>query len=203
MTHASPSTGTMSRTGRSRSTSRSSQERCRRCSRRAAATDAPAPSPALPNIVEQGRFEHADHALEARLESAVADPRAWRWSLSLLRRWRRRLPRRQRLPARHDGQAAHPCRRMANCRRRGARLVDRSAATIRSVPRGNISCRSSAKCRPPERRRRKSRPRSVTQLQQKLGLSDRPEASVEIAEFRPIFLSGDVQTPGQYAYGPI
>lgn len=40
------------------------------------------------------------------------------------------------------------------------------------------------------------------QLQQKLGLSDRPEASVEVAEFRPVFLSGDVQTPGKYPYGP-
>ncbi len=40
------------------------------------------------------------------------------------------------------------------------------------------------------------------QLQQRLGLSDRPEASVEIAEFRPIFIAGDVQTPGKYPYGP-
>jgi exopolysaccharide production protein ExoF len=40
------------------------------------------------------------------------------------------------------------------------------------------------------------------QLQQKLGLSDRPEASVEVAEFRPVFLSGDVQTPGKYPYDP-
>jgi exopolysaccharide production protein ExoF len=39
-------------------------------------------------------------------------------------------------------------------------------------------------------------------LQQKLGLPDRPEASVELAEFRPIFVSGDVQTPGRYPYNP-
>lgn len=39
-------------------------------------------------------------------------------------------------------------------------------------------------------------------LQQKLGLSDRPEASVEVAEFRPIFIAGDVQTPGRYPYDP-
>lgn len=39
-------------------------------------------------------------------------------------------------------------------------------------------------------------------LQQKLGLPDRPQASVEIAEFRPIFVSGDVQTPGRYPYDP-
>lgn len=39
-------------------------------------------------------------------------------------------------------------------------------------------------------------------LQQKLGLPDRPEASVEIAEFRPVFLAGDVQTPGKYPYAP-
>lgn len=40
------------------------------------------------------------------------------------------------------------------------------------------------------------------QLQQKLGLPDRPEASVEVAEFRPVFLAGDVQTPGKYPYDP-
>ena len=39
-------------------------------------------------------------------------------------------------------------------------------------------------------------------LQQKLGLPDRPEASVELAEFRPIFVSGDVETPGRYPYDP-
>jgi len=40
------------------------------------------------------------------------------------------------------------------------------------------------------------------QLQQKLGLVDRPSASVEITEFRPVFVTGDVQTPGKYAYLP-
>jgi exopolysaccharide production protein ExoF len=40
------------------------------------------------------------------------------------------------------------------------------------------------------------------QLQQKLGLPDRPEASVEIAEFRPVFIAGDVQNPGKYPYDP-
>jgi len=39
-------------------------------------------------------------------------------------------------------------------------------------------------------------------LQQKFGLLDRPDASVELAEFRPVFVSGDVQTPGQYPYAP-
>jgi exopolysaccharide production protein ExoF len=39
-------------------------------------------------------------------------------------------------------------------------------------------------------------------LQQKLGLPDKPEASVEVAEFRPVFISGDVQTPGRYPYDP-
>lgn len=39
-------------------------------------------------------------------------------------------------------------------------------------------------------------------LQQKLGLPDRPDASVELAEFRPIFVSGDVETPGKYPYDP-
>jgi exopolysaccharide production protein ExoF len=40
------------------------------------------------------------------------------------------------------------------------------------------------------------------QLQQKFGLIDKPAASVEIAEFRPVFVSGDVQTPGRYPYLP-
>jgi polysaccharide biosynthesis/export protein ExoF len=40
------------------------------------------------------------------------------------------------------------------------------------------------------------------QLQQKLGLIDRPDASVELAEFRPFFISGEVQTPGRYPYVP-
>lgn len=39
-------------------------------------------------------------------------------------------------------------------------------------------------------------------LQQKFGLLDRPEASVELAEFRPLFIAGDVQTPGRYPYVP-
>ena len=39
-------------------------------------------------------------------------------------------------------------------------------------------------------------------LQQKFGLPDRPDASVELAEFRPVFVSGDVQTPGKYPYDP-
>src|SRR4051812_37703561 len=39
-------------------------------------------------------------------------------------------------------------------------------------------------------------------LQQKLGLPDRPDASVELAEFRPVFVSGDVETPGKYPYDP-
>ena len=40
------------------------------------------------------------------------------------------------------------------------------------------------------------------ELQQKFGLSDRPDASVELAEFRPVFVSGDVRTPGRYPYDP-
>jgi exopolysaccharide production protein ExoF len=40
------------------------------------------------------------------------------------------------------------------------------------------------------------------ELQQKFGLLDRPEASVELAEFRPVFISGEVQTPGKYPYDP-
>jgi exopolysaccharide production protein ExoF len=39
-------------------------------------------------------------------------------------------------------------------------------------------------------------------LQQKFGLVDQPEASVEVAEFRPIFVAGDVTTPGKYPFAP-
>jgi polysaccharide biosynthesis/export protein ExoF len=39
-------------------------------------------------------------------------------------------------------------------------------------------------------------------LHQKFGLVSKPEASVELAEYRPFFISGDVQTPGQYPYIP-
>nr|WP_245444890.1 polysaccharide biosynthesis/export family protein [Mesorhizobium soli] len=41
-----------------------------------------------------------------------------------------------------------------------------------------------------------------TELQQKFGLLDKPEASVELAEYRPVFLSGDVQSPGRYPFAP-
>lgn len=40
------------------------------------------------------------------------------------------------------------------------------------------------------------------QLQQTLGLLSRPDASVEVAEFRPVFISGDIQNPGKYSYDP-
>ncbi|MDQ0458384.1 polysaccharide biosynthesis/export family protein [Rhizobium paknamense] len=39
-------------------------------------------------------------------------------------------------------------------------------------------------------------------MQQLFGLRDRPSASVEIAEYRPIFMMGAVQTPGQFPYAP-
>lgn len=39
-------------------------------------------------------------------------------------------------------------------------------------------------------------------LQDKFALLDRPEASVELAEFRPFFISGDVENPGRYPYDP-
>jgi exopolysaccharide production protein ExoF len=41
-----------------------------------------------------------------------------------------------------------------------------------------------------------------TGLQQKFGLLDRPAASVEVAEYRPFFVSGDVENPGRYPYMP-
>lgn len=39
-------------------------------------------------------------------------------------------------------------------------------------------------------------------LQQKLGLIDLPETSVEIVEFRPVYVSGVVQLPGKYIFEP-
>lgn len=40
------------------------------------------------------------------------------------------------------------------------------------------------------------------QLQSKFALRNLPSASVEVAQFRPIFLTGDVETPGEYPYAP-
>ncbi len=39
-------------------------------------------------------------------------------------------------------------------------------------------------------------------LQSKFALRNLPSASVEVAQFRPVFLTGDVQTPGEYPYAP-
>ncbi|MCP9229067.1 polysaccharide biosynthesis/export family protein [Mesorhizobium sp. M0833] len=39
-------------------------------------------------------------------------------------------------------------------------------------------------------------------LQRKLALADRPEASVEMAQYRPFYISGEVQAPGQYPCVP-
>lgn len=39
-------------------------------------------------------------------------------------------------------------------------------------------------------------------LQNQLGLRDLPSASVELAQYRPVYLSGDVQTPGEYPFVP-
>ncbi len=39
-------------------------------------------------------------------------------------------------------------------------------------------------------------------LQQLFGLADRPSASVELAQYRPIYLAGEVQTPGEYPFAP-
>ncbi|WEX08170.1 polysaccharide biosynthesis/export family protein [Chelativorans sp. AA-79] len=41
-----------------------------------------------------------------------------------------------------------------------------------------------------------------TTLQEKFGLADKPEAAVELAEYRPFYMAGDVQTPGQYPFVP-
>jgi exopolysaccharide production protein ExoF len=40
------------------------------------------------------------------------------------------------------------------------------------------------------------------QLQHTLGLLDEPSASVEVAQFRPVFITGDLDKPGQYPYQP-
>lgn len=40
------------------------------------------------------------------------------------------------------------------------------------------------------------------QLRSQFALRNLPSASVEIAEFRPVFLAGDVHTPGEYPYAP-
>ncbi len=39
-------------------------------------------------------------------------------------------------------------------------------------------------------------------MQVLFGLKDLPSASVEIAEYRPIYIAGEVQTPGAYPYAP-
>ncbi|MDK4740196.1 polysaccharide biosynthesis/export family protein (plasmid) [Rhizobium sp. CB3060] len=39
-------------------------------------------------------------------------------------------------------------------------------------------------------------------LQKQFGLRDRPSASVELSQFRPIYLTGEVQNPGQYPFVP-
>ncbi|WP_281029381.1 polysaccharide biosynthesis/export family protein [Rhizobium sullae] len=39
-------------------------------------------------------------------------------------------------------------------------------------------------------------------LQKQFGLKDRPSASVELAQFRPVFMTGDVENPGEYPFAP-
>ena len=39
-------------------------------------------------------------------------------------------------------------------------------------------------------------------MQLLFGLRDRPSASVELAQYRPIYLAGEVQKPGEYPYAP-
>jgi exopolysaccharide production protein ExoF len=40
------------------------------------------------------------------------------------------------------------------------------------------------------------------EMQQKFALIERPQASVEIVEYRPFYILGDVQTPGKYPFAP-
>jgi exopolysaccharide production protein ExoF len=39
-------------------------------------------------------------------------------------------------------------------------------------------------------------------LQKKFALKDRPSASVELSQFRPVYLSGDIEKPGEYPFAP-
>ena len=39
-------------------------------------------------------------------------------------------------------------------------------------------------------------------FQAKLALSERPNTSIEIIQFRPFFVMGDLERPGEYAYRP-
>ncbi|WP_307235035.1 polysaccharide biosynthesis/export family protein [Pararhizobium capsulatum] len=39
-------------------------------------------------------------------------------------------------------------------------------------------------------------------MQTLFGLRDRPTASVELAQYRPIYIAGEVQTPGEYPFSP-
>ncbi|WP_160010265.1 polysaccharide biosynthesis/export family protein [Rhizobium sp. 18055] len=39
-------------------------------------------------------------------------------------------------------------------------------------------------------------------LQKQFALKDRPSASVELSEFRPVYLSGDLEKPGEYPFAP-
>lgn len=41
-----------------------------------------------------------------------------------------------------------------------------------------------------------------TRLQKAVGLTTRPEASVEVVEFRPFYILGNVHHPGEYSYRP-
>ncbi|MBV8747883.1 MAG: polysaccharide biosynthesis/export family protein, partial [Xanthobacteraceae bacterium] len=39
-------------------------------------------------------------------------------------------------------------------------------------------------------------------LQQRVGLADRPDAAVEVSEYRPFYIVGNVEHPGKYPYRP-
>ena len=39
-------------------------------------------------------------------------------------------------------------------------------------------------------------------LQERVGLADRPEAAVEVSEYRPFYIVGNVEKPGKYPYRP-
>jgi polysaccharide biosynthesis/export protein ExoF len=41
-----------------------------------------------------------------------------------------------------------------------------------------------------------------TQLQTRFGLTIRPQASIEIVQYRPFYITGDVNKPGEYPYRP-
>ena len=107
----------------------------------------------------------------------------------------------RRLHARRHGQAQNPRRRMADGRGNRSRLVGRQRRLhgrrlgqyFAAVPRqrARVGKNDVGDCR-----------NVGLELQKLFGLPDRPSASVELAQYRPIYLAGEIQTPGEYPFAP-